>query len=87
MSNNMKEKCFAYINKKNLKWLKVKKHFNIYSEKFDYSHTFYDTFNKDVLYSNKNDIKEHFAVIKLNNKEEWQLMEISVDYCFEALEC
>lgn len=79
----MKEACFAYINNKNLKWLKIFRHFNIYSERYDYRHEAFDSFDRSVLYSARNIIEEDFSRLALEDREDWQLMKVDIEYNFE----
>lgn len=81
----MREKCFAYQNIKTRHWLKIERHFNIYSEKYDCRHSIWFVFDRSLMYSARNIIEEYFSRIKLEDKEYWQLMEIDVKYsCQEA---
>jgi hypothetical protein len=77
--NNMKEKCFAYQNKKTQEWLKIYPYWNGVFE-------FYDYFDKSVLYSARNIIEEDFSRIKLEDREDWQLMGVEIEYKFNKAE-
>jgi hypothetical protein len=75
----MKEKCFAYQNKKTLEWLKIYTYWNGVFE-------FCDSFDKSVLYSARNIIEEDFYRIKLEDREDWQLMKVEIEYKFNKAE-
>ena len=78
----MKEKRFAYQNKKTQEWLKIERHFNIYSEEYDYRHEVYDSFYRSVMYSARNIIEEDFSKTKVENREDWVLIEVEIEYTF-----
>ena len=78
----MKEKCFAYWNKNTHKWLKIRRQFNVYREGYDYRHETYDSFDKSVMYSARNIIEEDFAKTKVENREDWVLIEVEIEYTF-----
>ena len=78
----MKERCFAYQNKNTQGWLKIKRYFNIYREEYDYSHEVYDSFDRSVMYSARNIIEEDFSKTKLDNREDWELIEVEIEYTF-----
>jgi len=69
----MKEKCFAYQNKKTQEWLKLYPSWN-------YVFEFYAYFDKSVMYSARNIIEEDFYRAKLEDREDWQLMEVEIEY-------
>ena len=77
----MKERCFAYQNKKTQEWLKI------YSRCYFHPHKHvieaverFDTFDKSVIYSARNIIEEDFSRVKLEDREDWQLMNIEIEY-------
>jgi len=77
----MKEKCFAYRNTKTWEYLKIDRSF-IYSEKYEYRWEAYSSFHRSVIYSARNLIEEDFSKTKLENREDWQLMEVEIEYNF-----
>jgi hypothetical protein len=80
----VKEVCFTYRNKKHWGWLKIERHFNIYSESYDYRHEAYDSFHRSVLYSARNIIEKDFSKIKLEDREDWELMQVDIAYNYTA---
>jgi len=78
----MKEKCFAYQNKKTQEWLEINPSIKIYYEGYGYGYSIYDAFDKSVLYCARNIIEEDFSKTKLENREDWQLMEVEIEYNF-----
>jgi len=76
----MKEKCFAYQNTKTWEWLKINPSIKIYYEGYGYGYSIYDAFDKSVLYCVRNIIEEDFSKTKLENREDWQLMEVEIEY-------
>jgi len=76
----MKERCFAYRNTKTWEYLKIDRSFNIYSEKYEYRWEAYSSFHRSVMYSARNIIEEDFSKTKLENREDWQLMEVEIEY-------
>jgi hypothetical protein len=82
MLDNMKERCFAYKNKKTQEWLKIDRSFNIYCERYEYRWEAYDSFHRSVIYYARNIIEEDFSRIKLEDREDWQLMEVEIEYNF-----
>ena len=80
----MKERCFAYQNKKTWEWLKMKidRSFSIYSEKYEYRWEAYSSFHRSVIYSARNIIVEDFSRLTLKDREDWQLMEVEIEYTF-----
>jgi len=78
----MKEKCFAYQNKKTLRWLKINPGIKIYYEGYGYGYSVYDSFDECVMYCVRNIIEEDFSKTKLENREDWQLMEVEIEYNF-----
>ena len=71
----MKERCFAYQNKKTHEWLRLYPSWN-------YVFDIYDYFDKSVLYCARNIIEEDFSKIKLENREDWVLIEVEIEYAF-----
>lgn len=57
----MKERCFAYQNKKTHEWLQIQPQFKVYSEGYGYGSEVYDSFDRSVMYSSRNIIEEDFA--------------------------
>jgi len=78
----MKEKYTAYQNKKTHRWLIFNPSIKIYYERYGYGHSLYDAFDKSVLYCVRNIIEEDFSKTKLENREDWQLMEVEIEYNF-----
>ena len=78
----MKERCFAYQNKKTQEWLKINCYFNFYSEEYEYDYEVYDSFDRSVMYSARNIIEEDFSRTKLENREDWELIEVEIEYNF-----
>jgi hypothetical protein len=79
----MKEKCFAYQNKKTQEWLKI------YSRYYFHPHKHvieaverFDTFDRSVIYSARNIIEEDFSKAKLEDREDWRLIEVEIEYNF-----
>lgn len=79
----MKEKCFAYQNKKTQEWLKIECNWNYTNPDYQYTHEVYDTFDRSVMYSARNIIEEDFYRVKLENREDWQLMQVEIEYNFK----
>ena len=75
----MKERCFAYQNKKTQEWLKIKLQVRVPRE---YRHEVYDSFDRSVMYSARNIIEEDFSRTKLENREDWELIEVEIEYNF-----
>jgi len=75
-----KERCFAYQNKKTWEYLKIDRSFNIYSEKYYYRWEAYSSFHRSVIYSARNIIEEDFSRLTLKDREDWQLMEVEIEY-------
>jgi hypothetical protein len=82
MLNNMKERCFAYQNKKTLEWLKIEINWHYTNQDYEYKLESYDSFDRSVVYSARNIIEEDFSRVKLENREDWQLMEVEIEYNF-----
>ena len=78
----MKERCFAYQNKKTQEWLKIQPQFKVYSEGYGYGYEAYDSFDRSVMYSARNIIEEDFSKTKVENREDWELMEVEIEYNF-----
>jgi hypothetical protein len=80
----MKERCFAYQNKKTHEWLKIQLQFKVYSEGYGYGYgcEVYDSFDRSVMYSARNIIEEDFAKTKVEKREDWVLIEVEIEYTF-----
>ena len=78
----MKERCFAYQNKKTQEWLKIQPQFIVYIKGYGYGYEVYDSFDRYVMYSARNIIEEDFSKIKLKNREDWELIEVEIEYTF-----
>jgi hypothetical protein len=78
----MKERCFAYQNKKTQEWLKINLLNQVYCEGYEYGYETYNSFDRSVMYSARNIIEEDFSRTKLKNKENWHLMEVEIEYNF-----
>lgn len=78
----MKERCFAYQNKKTQEWLKMERYFNFYSEATQYDYEVYASFDRSVMYSARNIIEEDFSKTKVENREDWELIEVEIQYNF-----
>ena len=60
----------------------MERHFNIYREGYAYRHEAYDSFDRSVMYSARNIIEEDFAKTKVENREDWVLIEVEIEYAF-----
>jgi len=80
----MKEKCFAYQNKKTHRWLKINRCLKVYHEGYGYGYSLYDLFDECVMYCNRNIIEEDFSKTKVEDREDWQLMEVEIEYNFNS---
>ena len=78
----MKERCFAYQNKKTQEWLKLERCFNFYSKEYEYAYEVYDSFDRSVMYSARNIIEEDFSKTKLETREDWELIAVEIEYNF-----
>lgn len=78
----MKERRFAYQNKKTQEWLKIQPQFKVYSEGYGYGCEVYDSFYRSVMYSARNIIEEDFSKTKVENREDWVLIEVEIEYTF-----
>lgn len=78
----MKEKCFAYQNKKTQKWLKIQPQFKVYNVGYGYGYEACESFDRSVMYSARNIIEEDFSKTKVENREDWELIEVEIEYTF-----
>ena len=84
--NNMKEKCFAYQNKKTQEWLKIFRSFDSTVEEYVLFGEAYEDFDRSVIYSARNIIEEDFSRVILEDREDWQLMGVEIEYKFNKAE-